>query len=85
MDDSVHLRGLHDTGQEGVAAVGADVLRPLERDRRSAGAHAEEHLDLGLALESGRHPTPPERVEAREEYASAHQPNQTLRRWESMS
>ena len=87
MDDGVDLGGTHDARQDRVGLVGLDELGPLERDGGLPGAHAEDHLDLGVRFQGLRHATAPERVQTGDQDASPHppHPNQTLRRSRSIS
>ena len=65
VDDGVHLGGPDDARQDRVGLVGPDELGALEGDRRLAGAHAEDHLDLGIGLEGLGHAAAPEACRGR--------------------
>ena len=85
MHDRVDLGGLHDAGQDRVVLVAAHVLGALQLDRRFLAVESDDHVDVGVAFERLRDPPAPERAEAGDEDAAAHQPNQTERRARSMS
>ena len=83
--DRVDLRRLHDAGQDRVVLVAAHVLGPVQLDRRLDAVESDDDIHVVALLECLRDAAAPERAEAGDEDAATHQPNQTDRRWRSMS
>src|SRR5439155_26861471 len=75
-----------DAGEDRVALVGPHELGALEGDARLVGVDADDHLDVGIALEGLGHAATPERAQPGDEDAPAHaQPVQMLLRCRSIS
>ena len=83
VDHRVDLGRLHDPPQQRVLGADAHELRALELHRRVLGADPDDRLDALVAPRGPREPPAPERRDAGDEDAG--HPNQTERRWASMS
>ena len=78
VDDRVHPRLGQQLGDQRVADVGADELRPREVGGRRAHVQPRDVLHLGRSLEATCELGPPETGDAGDEDPAAHQPERAV-------